>query len=107
MTTETDPRLAVEKRDRLVRHLASLRSFVRRTDLTGWVRERNANVQYERAYRAIVDYEDLVGVDETEDFGDRLRNLRWEAAEKGLLDPADVGELERRAIASLDPSPRS
>ena len=83
------------------RTLANLRSFVRRDQLTGWVR-RSARPQYEFASRAVVVLEDVEGVDAAGPFADRLRDLRDEAIAAGLLTPGQVLKADSAAVAAAD-----
>lgn len=94
------------ERDELVRRvrrdLSALRGFVRRSGLTGWVQDRRADFAYRRAFESVAALEDAAGVDAAGRFADRLTALRQEATAAGLLDVADVGRLEREALAELD-----
>lgn len=81
---------------RAQRDLNNLAGFVRRTGLTGWVRERNAVPQFERALRSVVAAEDELGVDAAAKLGDRLDDLRREAMDVGLLTPREVLDTERK-----------
>lgn len=80
---------ASTERQRARRALANLRSFVRRTGLTGWT-DRTAVHSYRDALAAVVAVEDAEGVDAAADLSDRLRELRWEAERKGLLTPGEI-----------------
>lgn len=82
--------------------LDNMRAYVRRAGLTGWVKDRSADGQYVRAFAAIVAVEDAHGVDVAAPLSDRLTSLRWEAERAGLIDRAEVGDLERRAMANVD-----
>jgi hypothetical protein len=85
-------------RARATRELANLRSFIRRDGLTGHVRERSARFNYERALAAIVAVEDAEGVDAAAKLSDRLRRLRWEASDAGLLTPSEILTADRRVL---------
>lgn len=78
--------------------LAALRSFVRRTGLTGWT-DRSARHQFERALQAVAELEDAVGVDAAAVFSERLDALRREAIDAGLLSAGDVLDAERALLA--------
>lgn len=84
------------------RTLANLRSFVRRGQLTGWVRDRSARPQYELAAIAVCVLEDVEGVDAAGPFADRLRGLRDEAMAAGLLTPGQVLKADASATAAAD-----
>ena len=94
----TDPTIARARRD-----LANMRGFIRRTGLTGWVKDRGAAGQYERAFAAILRVEDKLGVtDETVKLGARLLELRLEAQRAGLLEIGEIIHAENRAMATVD-----
>jgi hypothetical protein len=84
------------------RALARLRSYVRRTGLTGWVKDRNARLQYEDAALAIVELEDASGVDTAGPYANRLRDLRDEAIAAHLLTHGDVLAADQRAVERAD-----
>ena len=84
------------------RALARLRSFVRRTGLTGWVKDRSARLQYEDAALAIVELEDASGVDTAGPYADRLRTLRDEAIAAHLLTHGEVLVADQRAVERAD-----
>lgn len=83
-------------RRRARRAVDAFASFVRR-EATGFV-DRNARPQYQRAFRALLELEDLAGVDAGARLGRRLLALRWEAERRGLLSSADVTAAERAAV---------
>ena len=89
---------ATPERQRARRALANLRSFVRRPGLTGWVGERSARHNYERALAAVIAVEDVEGVDAAADLGERLTALRDEARAAGLLTPADELDAGRAVL---------
>lgn len=100
MSTKEQPREIA----RAQRELANMRSFVRRKNLTGWVKDRDAGYAYRSAFAAIVRVEDAHGVEVAGPLSNRLMRLRQEATERHLLRIEDVGRLEREAIAEVDRS---
>jgi hypothetical protein len=84
------------------RRLNNLASFVRRPGLTGWVKDRDASWQYQRAFEAIVAAEDALGVDAVAKVSDRLTSLRHEAERAHLLTPGMISDAEREAIREID-----
>ena len=84
------------------RRLGNLRSHVRRGGLTGWVKHRDAFHQYRLAYEALIELEDVVGVDAAGSRGERLRALRIEAQDAGLLTPEQIIRAEHHAVDNAD-----
>lgn len=82
--------------------LNNLRAYVRRTGLTGWVKDRDAGGSYRRAFEAVVKLEDAHGIDAAAALSDRLTELRREATAAGLLDVCDVSGLEQQALANVE-----
>jgi hypothetical protein len=88
---------------RIRRDLNNMRAFIRRDDLTGWVKERSIAYGYENAFANLVRLEDLTGVTpDVAKLGDRLTALRQEAQRAGLITPTEISEAEHAAITTVD-----
>lgn len=92
--TTTNARLVAQAR----KDLNNLRGFVRRTGLTGWVKDRNAAWRYECAVASVAAVEDALGVDAAAALSDRLTDLRREAMSCHLLTPGEVLAADRRTL---------
>lgn len=95
--TPTDPTIINARKA-----LNNMRSYVRATGLTGWVKDRGASGQYRRAYYRVILVEDALGVDAAGPLADRLTALRHEAVRAGLLTVDDVIAAESKAMADAD-----
>lgn len=96
--TQTDPLV-----QRIRRSLNNMRSFIRRSGLTGWVKDRNIAYGYQNLYADMVRLEDRDGITDTLGaLDDRLTALRREAMRAGLLTPEQVSDAERAAIRTVN-----
>jgi hypothetical protein len=96
--TQTDPLV-----QQIRRSLNNMRSYIRRTGLTGWVKDRNVAYGYKNLYADMVRLEDRDGITDTLGaLDDRLTALRREAMHAGLLTPEQVSDAERAAIDAVD-----
>jgi hypothetical protein len=75
---------------------------VRRTGLTGWVKDRSACGAYREAMTRLIIAEDIYGIDAVAALSDRLTALAQEACCAGLLNPCEQCFAETRALAAAD-----
>ena len=88
---------------RAARHTRNLASQARRVKREGYGRNQSASYStarfnFDLALRAVLALEDELGVDAAAAASDRLTAARQAAQEVGLLSPADVLDIEARAL---------